>query len=197
MVMVKSMFKTAMILSVFLFITGFFCSSVYAQQSPSYSFVSFDKNYDSLLRSARTNGYQVKEEELDSLFGKHEIFAEKPLDFYTENLYLFFNEKKELIFFTVRYKLDKDSSKTIFDKLVRSIKEKLVEKYGTNENETLPYYRVVGNQYEVVLRPRQATSGFANISFKQLNRFLDYQDYYRQEVEKLENEEILKTVENF
>lgn len=197
MVMIKSKFKTAIILSIFLFMAGFFCCSVYAQQSPSYSFVSFDKNYDSLLGSARTDGYQVKEEELNSTFGKHKIFAEKQLDFYTENLYLFFNENKELIFFTVRYKLDENSSKTILDKLVQSIKEKFIEKYGVNENETLPYYRVVGDQYEVILRPRQATSGFANISFKQVDRFSDYQAYYKLEVEKLENEEITKTVENF
>ena len=197
MVMIKSKFKTAIILSIFLFMAGFLCCSVYAQQSPSYSFVSFDKNYDSLLGAARTDGYQVKEEELNSTFGKHKIFAERQLDFYSENLYLFFNENKELIFFTVRYKLDENSSKTILGKLVQSIKEKFVEKYGANENETLPYYRVVGNQYEVILRPRQATSGFANISFKLVDRFSDYQAYYKLEVEKLENEEITKTVENF
>ena len=97
----------------------------------------------------------------------------------------------------MQYELEKDQTKTILDKLVLSIQDKLVEKYGTNENDNFPYYRVFENQYEIVIRPRQSTSNFANISFKQLDKFLEYQEYHRQELERLENEEISETVENY
>ena len=195
MVITKSKFLTAGLFSLYIIISISF--NAFAQQPPSYSFVSFGDRYDSILRLARSDGYQIKEEELNSSFGNYSLQAEKQLDFYTENLFLFFNEKKELIFFTVQYELKKEQSKTILDKLVLSIMDKLVEKYGENENDNFPYYRVFENQYEIVIRPRQSTSNFANISFKQLDKFSAYQDYHQQELERLENEEISKTVENY
>ncbi|HEB30496.1 MAG TPA: hypothetical protein ENI15_06430 [Spirochaetes bacterium] len=195
MAMIKSKFLTAGSFSVYIII--FIYCSAFAQQPPSYSFVSFENNYDSILSSSRSDGYQIKAEELNSSFGNYSLQAEKQFDFYSENLFLFFNEKKELIFFTVQYELKKDQKKTILDRLVLSILDKLVEKYGTNENDNFPYYRVFENQYEIVVRPRQSTSNFANISFKQLDKFLEYQEYHQQELDRLENEEISKTVENY
>ena len=195
MAMIIRKLLTAGVFSVFLIIS-IYCSA-FAQQQPSYSFVSFGNNYDTILRSARTDGYQLKEEELKSSFGNYSMQAEKQFDFYAENLFLFFNEKKELVFFTVQYELKNDQSKTILDRLVSSILDKLVEKYGTNENDNFPYYRVFENQYEIVVRPRQSTSNFANISFKQLDKFLEYQVYHQQELVRLENEEISETVENY
>jgi len=195
MALIKSKFLTAGLFSMYIIIS-IYCSAS-AQQTPSYSFVSLGNNYDSILSSARSEGYQVKEEELNSSFGNYSLQVEKQFDFYSENLFLFFNEKKELIFFTVQYELKKDQTKKILDKLVLSIQDKLVEKYGTNENDNFPYYRVFENQYEIVIRPRQSTSNFANISFKQLDKFLEYQVYHQQELERLENEEISETVENY
>ncbi len=195
MAMIKIKFLTAGSFSVYIMFS-IYCSAS-AQQPPSYSFVSFGNNYDSILSSARSDGYQIKEEELNSSFGNYSLQSEKQFDFYSENLFLFFNEKKELIFFTVQYELKKDQTKTILDKLVISILDKLVEKYGTNENDNFPYYRIFENQYEIVVRPRQSTSNFANISFKQLDKFSEYQEYHQQELERLENEEISKTVENY
>jgi hypothetical protein len=195
MAMIKSKFLMAVLLGVYIII--FLCCGAYAQQVPSYSFVSFANNYVSILGTARSNGYQVKEEELYSSFGNYSIQAEKQFDFYSENLFLFFNENRELIFFTVQYELDEDQTKTILDRLVLSIQDKLVEKYGSNENENFPYYKIFENQYEIVIRPRQSTSNFANISFKQLEKFSEYQAYHQQELERLEDEEISKTVENY
>ena len=103
--MIKSKFLTVGLFS--LYITISICFSAFAQQPPSYSFVSFGDRYDSMLRFARSDGYQIKEEELNSSFGNFSMQAEKQFDFYTENLFLFFNEKKELIFFTVQYELKK------------------------------------------------------------------------------------------
>jgi hypothetical protein len=195
MAMIKRKFLAAGLIGVCAVV--FLYSGALAQQPPSYSFVSFGSNYDIMLGSARSGGYQVKEEELNSSFGNYSLSAEKQLDFYSENLFLFFNENKELIFFTVQYELNEDQTKTILDRLVLSIQEKLVEKYGPNENESFPYYRVFENQYEIVIRPRQSTSNFVNVSFKQLEKFSEYQAYYLKELERLEDEEISKTVENY
>jgi hypothetical protein len=195
MAMIKSKFFTAGLF--FVYIAVFFYCGAFAQQAPSYSFVSFGNSYVGILSAARSNGYQVEEEELNSSFGNYSIQAEKQLDFYSENLFLFFNENRELIFFTVQYELDENQTKTILDRLVLSIQDKLIEKYGTNENENFPYYKILENQYEIVIRPRQSTSNFANISFKQLEKFSAYQTYHQQELERLEDEEISKTVENY
>jgi hypothetical protein len=51
------------------------------QSVPVYAFVAFDKNYTTLLSSARSGGYQVKEDEINSPYGKFSIRAEKALNF--------------------------------------------------------------------------------------------------------------------
>lgn len=169
----------------------------FAEETPSYAFVSFEQNYNRILNSARSEGYQIKEEEINSAFGKYSIFLEKAQKLYAENVYLFFNEKKELIFFTIRFKLNENYSKQIIEKLVTSIGEKFIEKYGSNERESVPYYRIVENQYEIFLMPNQPASTTANVSFKYLDRYTGYLEFYKAEIEKVENEEIAKTVNNF
>ena len=167
------------------------------QSVPVYAFAAFDKNYTTLLSSARSGGYQVKEDEINSPYGKFSIRAEKALNFYKEDLFLFFNEKKELIAFTVRFTLAENQSKTVLDRLVQSIKDKMVEKYGPGERANFPYFKVVEGKYEILIKPRQASSMFADSAFKFLSKFAEYQVYYTQEVQRLENEEISKTVKNF
>ncbi len=170
---------------------------VFAQESPSYSFITFTASYTGILSAARKNGYQIKEEEINSLYGKYHILLEKSHSFYSEKVYLFFNEEKNLISFTIEYSVGENQSRTVLDKLVFSITEKLVEKYGPNENETFPYYRNVANEYEVEVKPRQSFSGFARVAFKYPERVDQYEVYYHEEVGRLEDQEIEKTVNNF
>jgi hypothetical protein len=166
-----------------------------AQQSPSYSFVSFDRGYDAILASARADGYQVKEEDINSSYGSRLLLIEKTLDFYTERLYLFFSAENSLISFTVEYTVEEGRSWTVLDKLIASITEKLEEKYGPND--LYPYYRVVESEYELFVRPHQSFSPTARVSFRNLVRTAEYDAYYRQEIEKLERREIEKTVEKY
>jgi len=171
-------------------------SILFAQEEPSYSFITFNKSYDNLLKSAGTDGYQVKEENIGSVYGTYWVSMEKSLQFYSEDIALFFNENRELVFFSVRFELNENHSRTIIDKLSRSLGEKLTEKYGDNENASYPYYRMYENNYEIFLHPQGTASDTVLLSFKQLDRYSAYQEYYREEVERLENEEIAKTVGN-
>jgi hypothetical protein len=170
--------------------------SGYAQESPVYAFIGFDKSYDSIVSSARTNGYQVKEQEITSFFGKYYLLLEKAQDFYSERIALFFDADKKLIFFSVLYTLGENQSPRVIQKLDESLAQKLIDKYGDNENEIVPYYRVYDNIYEIFLYPPVSGGNTARLSFKQLDRSAAYLDYYKQEVEKLEDETISHTVDN-
>ena len=170
-------------------------ASLFCQDATKYDFIEFGKKYDSLLSQARNEEYTVKEEEIKAPYGTHYALLEKDLQFYEENISLFFNENKELLYFNVSYVLKENHSQTIIEKLIFSMGEKLIEKYGPNEVATAPYYRLYENNYEIFLYPTGPAPETARLSFKQLDRFVVYQEYYRQEVEKLENEEIAGTVE--
>jgi hypothetical protein len=169
--------------------------SLFAQNQPRYAFIGFGDSYDRILGEARKQEYTVKEEEIKAAYGTHFLLLEKELQFYREELSLFFNQGKELIYFSVHYVLKENHSQTIIEKLIRSLGAKLVEKYGPNERETAPYYRLYENNYEVFLYPTGPAPEVARLSFKQLDRYTAYLDYYRLEVEKLENQEIAETVE--
>ncbi len=184
-------------LGLFLFGTVWNARVLHAQTVPTYSFVSFETTYSSIIGSARREGYHLKEEEITSRYGKYHIFLEKPLTYYTENIYLFFNEQKGLISFTVLFTINENQPRTVLDKLVGSISEKLTDKYGPSENEAYAYFKLYENTYELVVRPRQSSSGSAYVTFKHVQRDTDYRDYYVKEVEALENEEIEETVDNF
>lgn len=168
--------------------------SVCAQESPSYTFIDFNKSYDSIVSSAGSNGYQVKEQEITSFFGKYYLLLEKSQEFYSEKTALFFDAEKKLIFFSVQFSLGENQSSRVIQKLYESLAQKLVEKYGENENNNVPYYRVYQNMYEIFLYPSGSGVQTARLSFKQLDRSSAYMDYYKQEVEKLENEAISQTV---
>jgi len=189
--LLKGIFCIAVVLAVFIP-----ALSVCAQESPSYTFIDFNKSYDSIVSSAGSNGYQVKEQEITSFFGKHYLFLEKSQEFYSEKIALFFDAEKKLIFFSVLYALSENQSSRVIQKLDESLALKLVEKYGENENNNVPYYRVYQNMYEIFLYPPGSGGRTARLSFKQLDRSSAYLDYYKQEVEKLENETISKTVGN-
>jgi hypothetical protein len=168
-----------------------------AQVKPGYSFAAFDKNYDTLLSAARSAGYQVKEEEITSPYGRFSFRAEKAEQFYKEELFLFFNEKKELISLTARFTVAENQSKDVLDRLLASIKEKLVQKYGPGERQNYPYFKLVESKYEIVVKPRQHFSASAESAFREIARSEAYKTYYVQEVQRLENEAISKTVKNF
>jgi len=170
-------------------------ASALSQESPRYDFIGFGERYDRLLSEARRQGYAVKEEEIKAPYGVHYVLLAKELQFYGEHISLFFNESRELIYFSVSYELKENHSQTIMEKLIRSMGEKLAEKYGPSERETAPYYRLYESNFEIFLYPTGPAPEFARLSFKQLDRYTAYQEYYRQEVEKLENQEIADTVE--
>ena len=54
---------------------------------------SFDKSYSDVMNTARSEGYQIKEDEINSSYGKYSLLIEKPLTFYLERIYLFFDEE--------------------------------------------------------------------------------------------------------
>ena len=170
-------------------------AAVICQDKPKYDFIEFGSRYDTLLNRAKNEAYTVKEEEIKAPYGTHYVLLEKEQQFYQERVSLFFNENKELIYFNITYVLNDGLSQTIIEKLILSMAEKLVEKYGTNELATAPYYRMYENNYEVFLYPTGPAPETARLSFKQLDRFIVHQEYYRQEVEKAESEEIAGTVE--
>ncbi len=170
--------------------------SVYAQESPSYAFIDFGKSYDSITSSAKSDGYQVKEQEITSFFGKYYLLLEKSQEFYSERIALFFDAEKKLIFFSILYTLGENQSPRVIQKLDESLAQKLLEKYGENENEAVPYYRVYHNIYEIFLYPPGSDGRYARLSFKQLERSSAYLNFYQQEVEKLEDETISRTVGN-
>jgi hypothetical protein len=169
---------------------------LFGQETPSYSFISFTSNYNRLINAARADGYQVIEEEIAAVHGNYHILLQKPGQFYGENISLFFNENRELIFFSIRFELNQNHSQRIIEKLIVSMGEKLEDKYGENEREHVPYFRIYENNFEIYLYPQGPAPTNARLSIKQLNRYDLYQEFYREEVERLENEEIAETLEN-
>jgi len=197
----KRWIKTILLLAALVFLMSTTCAALYAQEGrrskPEYAFVAFDRSYADIVRAARRGEYDVVEEETGSQYGKHLVKLGKPQKFYSEKLYLFFNENKELIFFTVMYGLYENGSKTIIDKLVTSIEQKFIDEYGESEKTSVPYYRVVEGEYELFVKPINVSSTTATVSFKNLQGYDEYQEYYTIEVEREEDEEIKRTVDKF
>ena len=193
--MARRLFVAAVVVT----ILGTASPVLFAQEKkrPEYSFIAFDKSYNDMVGAARREKYEVKEEETASKYGKYLVTLQKPQKFYSEDLYLYFNETKSLIFFTVRYRLNEDGSKRLLEKLVLSISEKFADEYGESERDTVPYYRVVENEYELFVKPVYVTSPAATVSFKHLIGYDEYQDYYTVDIGREEDEEIKRTVENF
>jgi len=182
---------------IFIFIESFFISKAYAQVSPSYSFISFDASYQTIMNRAKGEGYQIKEEEINSVYGKYHLSLEKSQEFYAENIFIFFDQNRAPIFFTVRFRLKENQPKSILERLENSISSRLTQKYGESSSENLPYFRIIGENYEIMIKPLQAATMYADVTFKHLERFSAFGLYYEQEIKKLETEIITKTVNNF
>jgi hypothetical protein len=197
--------KTVLFTVMFVTLLGMLNSELFAQERPGepagkrpeYAFIAFDKSYNDIVRAARRGEYEVKEEETASRYGKYLVSLKKPLKFYSENLYLYFNENKELIFFTVIYELNENGSKRLIEKLVSSIGRKFEDEYGESERDTVPYFKIVENEYELFVKPVYVASTAATVSFKHLTGYDEYQQYYVVDVGREEDEEVKRTVENF
>ncbi len=162
-----------------------------------YSFVDFDKSYEYIEQNARSDGYEVRREESISRYGRFLLTLEKAGKFYAENLYLFFDDTRRLLFFSVSLDLNKDQSKLVIDRLVTEIVKKFELEYGESEKETVPYYRVVEGEYELFVRPVTATTVSCVVTFRHIPRYDEYGEYYSAEVMREVTEEIEKTVEKF
>lgn len=173
-----------------------FCQVGSGQDKPGYDFITFDTTYDRLVDRARAEGYQVQEEEIVSAYGARHLILDRSGRFYREEASLFFNQDRQLIFFSIRFTLLENQPRTIVRKLINSMQQKLEQKYGPSERDTVPYFKVYENAYEIFVYPPAPASENARISFKHLDRFSSYLEYYRQEVEKLVNQEIEETVQN-
>lgn len=182
---------------IFIFALLVIAPFAYSQQAPTYSFIKFSDGYQKLKQESEDNGYRIKEDDIKSVYGQNLLVLIKPMNYYIENIYLFFNENKELIYFNVGFNLKENQPRRILEKLFSSIRDKLKEKYGESDNSNLPYYKTVENKYDVFLHPFQAYSNNLEISFKQVDKYSQYQIYYDQKIKKLENEDINKTINNF
>ena len=176
-------------------LVGLPAATIFSQDTPTYDFIEFGSRYDRLISQAKGNDYTVKEEEIQAPYGTYYVLLEKEQQLYGEQVALFFNENRELIYFNVSYILQENQSQTIIEKLIMSLADKLIETYGPNELSTAPYYRLYENNYEIFLYPTGPAPETARLSFKQLDRFVVYQEYHQQEVDKVEDEEIAGTVE--
>jgi len=191
-------YNRTIITMVFVFLLIFqVAATVYAQKAPTYYFVKFDVSYKSLKNQAEKNGYLINEKDIKSIYGESLLLVSKSMNFYTENIYLFFNEKKELIYFNIDFSLKENQPRRILEELYSSIKEKLFEKYGENDNTNFPFYKIIDSKYEIFLHPFQVYSNNVEVSFKSMEVYSQYQDYYNQQIKKLETEDINKTVNNF
>jgi len=163
---------------------------VYAQDVPFYSFVRFDSSYDSIISSAKNEEYEIQESEINSPFGKYLVTIKKPLSYHTEQIYLFFNQDKQLQFFTVRFLLGENQSRLLLDRLATSIIEKLGERYGESEPGAMLYKKLINERYEIIVPPIYAGSRIFEVSFKDLERYSSFQQFYEAEMKAKEDEEI-------
>lgn len=177
--------------------TASFAQQMGEPKSPGYSFVDFDKSYEYIEENARKSGYEVRRGDSISRFGRSSLTLEKAGKFYSENLYLFFDNTGRLLFFTVSLDLNVDQSKIVIDRLVTEIAGKFEVEYGKSERETVPYYRVVEGEYELFIRPVTATTVSCVVTFRHIPRYDEYGEFYTAEVLREIEEEIVKTVEMF
>jgi hypothetical protein len=169
---------------------------VLAQVLLGYDFITFQAGYDRIAGAARNDGYQIKEEEITSAYGSYHLLLEKSGQFYGEEISLFFNQERELIYFSASFIFLENQPRTIVRKLITSIASKLEEKYGESQRDAVPYFRVYENEYEILVYPPTPTSESARVSFKHLDRYAAYLEFYREEVERLVDQEIEQTMQN-
>ncbi len=171
--------------------------SIYSQNIPGYSFIGFNKKLNELKKSSENSGYKVSEKDINSPYGKKILLIEKNMNFYSEKVYLYFNENEELIYFSIFYNLNENQPRKILEELFNSIKKRLIEKYDESENSGFPYFKKVEERYIVFLHPFYAYSNSVVVSFKDEEKYKQYEEYYDKEIKKLETDTIQKTISNF
>ncbi len=155
-----------------------------------YSFVSLGANYSTIISQAKTNEYEVKEIETDSVFGAKKIELKKSYKVYKEYINVFFDQNDKLINFTVRFILKSTKTRKPLENLFIKIKENFIEKYGESERQTVPYYKNYENRYIVFLKPIfPGATGF-DIYFEDIDNYTLYKEYYYDKLETDEKEEI-------
>lgn len=185
----------ALLVTTVLLLSAASTGALLAQELPGYDFITFQAGYDEVLGAARAQGYQAREEQAPSPFGSYQAALDRSGRFYREEIFLFFNEERQLISFSIRYTLLEDQPRTFLRKLIDSITGKLEEKYGESQRETVPYFRVHENAYEIMVYPPTPASESTRVSFKHLERSDAYRQFYRREVERLVDQEIEQTVD--
>ena len=189
---------TVILIAIFLFSAAVLSAQESEEAaSPRYSFVSFDSSYDQVERNARREGYEVLEEESISRYGRFSLTLDRAGKFYGETIYLFFDDARRLIFFSVSLDLNENQSKLIIDRLVTEIVKKFEDQYGESEKETVPYYRIPEGRYEIFVKPVTATTVSCVVTFRHIGRFDEYGEFYSAEVIREVSEEIEKTLEYF
>lgn len=189
-------YKLTKIILVVLIYSFILTQLAFSQTVPGYGFINFTMNYNTILTQLKNKSFEIKEQEIASKYGNYLIFASKTLNYYTETFYLFFNEKKELIFFQVGFELNNLQSRDELEKLYISMTKKLEEKYGKPENENFPYFKMFENNYEITLFPLFPGANKIKLTYKYIEKFNEYQDYYKANLEKEVDTEINNIVNN-
>lgn len=208
-------FLLLFLLSTFLFINNF-SYSINAQQATSqtttqttaqkvqvvdlanfaYSFVNFQSNYATLLGKLKSASYNIEEKEVNSPNGKYLIIAEKKLNFMMEKLYLYFDYKKNLIYFQVSFLCEDAYTRKPLEKLYQQLVEKLNAKYGENQNKDYGYYKKTDTT-EVILFPILPFKNSIEIQAKNIVAFNQYLTEYTAEMEKGMNQEVTTIINTF
>lgn len=162
----------------------------------AYSYVNFQSNYATLLGKLKGASYNIEEKELNSPNGKYLIIAEKKLNFMKEKLYLFFDYKKNLIYFQVSFLCEDAYTRKPLENLYQQLVEKLNAKYGQTENKDFGYYKKTDTT-EVILFPILPFKNSIEIQAKNLVAFNQYLAEYKAENEKSMNQEVSSIINTF
>lgn len=162
----------------------------------AYSFVNFQSNYATLLGKLKGASYNIEEKDVNSPNGKYLIIAEKKLNFMTEKLYLYFDYKKNLIYFQVSFLCEDAYTRKPLENLYQQLVEKLNAKYGETENKDFGYYKKTDTT-EVILFPLLPFKNSIDIQAKNIVAFNQYLAEYKAETEKSMNQEVSSIINTF
>jgi len=162
----------------------------------AYSFVNFSSNYATLQSKLKSSSYNIEEKDINSPNGKFLIIAEKKLNFMTEKLYLYFDYKKNLIYFQVSFLCEDAYTRKPLEKLYQQLVDKLNTKYGESQNKDYGYYKKT-DTVEVVLFPIYPFKNSIEIQAKNVTLFNQYSTEYMAEMEKGMNQEVSSIVNTF
>lgn len=185
------------IILIYLILFLLFSVLVFSQTIPGFAFINFTMRYDDIIKQLNNSSFEVKEDEIAAKFGNYLIQATKVLTFYKEVFYLFFNEKKELIYFEIDFSLNNLQSRVELEKLFYSVKKKLEDKYGESENENFPYFKNFENKFQIILYPLFPGNNKIKITYKCNEKYESFLEYYKKAIEKDLNNEINSIINNF